>query len=798
MVRVRVRVRIAVPHAVRERAVVRVRLREHLVGVREPADGRPTVRPQINPSATMNGHIVNDTTNAHGPSPLELVQRALSQQKQKADAVADAAAAAADKQTSTKPAYSNAAAEALFGEPIAKLLVARAKAIAARPEHRDTPRAAIADLARKQLRDDYEAAVGEKAECTEALARDFKRWLGVLPGEYQRRVEKQLRADRPKASDKEIRQRAAGLVREHLERADLKWKLFIADDKMAELLQRAADRGDAEADQLLRRFQRVRARLQNQSADDRKAALTMIETLEKHRELIRERVRDEMAQLRAWVDGDAHNTDADHVSPDAGVQATTTPATAATDEKLARNALDEPLHPHVNPATEFLRAHQRDRSESANSASQRLVDAVTEELHASVAVHLRFAATADIDALFPRPAGGGVDGKRPNGSVGDLIALLESTHGQPAAPTSEYSEHYLNEWRRVVVRDDSANTTRFDNDIALASRHRAGDKDFIEIFMQEYGLSHADAAAAVATGINPERSEVLRAFRWATQDNWFRETLHQVELSAEQRINNLRQNIARAEKRRRAEEREGAGAQQSPSPTASSASPTGTTTTGDEKIDAQIRAAGNRKLFAEQYFSRASLQYQAARKLPIVRLAHLPDFWRRAVPERKERPCAQGVTCVCMLEDNAFVRGASAASLRGKRMSQRFICREFLTEEELQNFQQFGKLDFPPRMCYFCELFTTTCEVLRRDCDRESSAMLIQRFGVEIGPGGVDPDACLPLEHAGRPTGIVRPLPRFDWCNYEFATTEVGEQIVPCIVVLNLDFRLGSENGMPT
>lgn len=749
----------------------------------------------------MNESVEETVANSHGPSPLEFVKQRLDESREKrvAQSIDVAATAAAVPVPSKPPAqYSNEAAERLFGQPIAKLLGARARVLASSAENAGKSRQEIADLARQQLRADYEAAVAgaNAVDSAETLAADFKDWLGVLPGEYQRRVETELRKSRPNDDDQTIEKRAAQLVREHLERADLKWKLFIADDKMCELLRRAGERGDEQAAQLLRRFERLRARLQNQDAGDRAAAEKMLDTLESHRAVIRQRVTEDLQHIRQLTAGGQEEVKASnglYLSPEAAFEPQTTPVENG-DSSLAlkRNALDEPLHPHVQPATEFLRAHQRDRSESSNAASQRLIDAVTEEMHAAIALHLRFAANADVDSLFPRGAGGGT---RPSGSVGDLIALLESTHNEPAAPISEYCERYLNEWRRVVSKKTPDNTARFDIDIALASRYRAGDIDFIEIFMREYNLSHADAAAAVATGIDPQQSEVLRALRWAVQDSWFCESLQQNELSADQRIANVRRNISRAEKQRRNGEAQ-SGSDHSGNETDSPQSVH--VETGDATLDEQIRVAGNRKLFAEQYFDRASLHYQAARKIPIVRLAHLPAYWRRAVPERKERPCMQGVLCVCMLEDNAFVRGTSAASVRGKRLSQRFICREFLTEDEERNFEQFGELKFPPRMCYFCELFTTTCEVLRRDCDRESSAMLIQRFGVEIGPGGVDPDACLPLEHGGRPTGIVRPLPRFDWSNYEFATTEVGSQMVPCIVVRNLDFRLGSENGMPT
>ena len=750
----------------------------------------------------MNGSTDKPAANGygeHGPSPMEMIKQRL---------VAHTVAVGAElAEKSIEPVarrepYSNAAAERLFGKPIAKLLAARAQLLASIDEHRGKKPAEIATLAREQLRADYTAAIEGRPDCAERLASDFKRWLGVISGEYQRRIEVKLRESRPHADEPTIQARAGQLVREHLERADLKWKLFVADDKMCEMLRRQANRGDAEAAGLLDRFQRLRARLQNHNDADRAAALQMIDVLEDHFAIVRDRMAEDLQRIRELTDGGKAPVPAgteDYVSPDAGFAPQTDVAVPATEEngvaKLQRNALNEPLDPKVEPAMEFLRAHQRDRSEAPNAASQRLVDAVTEELHAALAWHLRFAAEADVDSLFARPAGGG---DRPNGSVGDLITLLESTHNDPAAATSEYCQKYLNEWNRVVIREKSATIdSRFDVDIALAARHRAGDKDYLEMFEQEYNLSHGDAAAALATGIDPARSELLRGLRWAERSDFYRESQRQIEISAEQRTANLRRNIARAEKQRKAGLSENGSSDHSPSSTGT-ASADEPAATGNEKLDTQIRIAGNRKLFAEQFFDRATLHYQAARELPIVSLPHLADFWRRAIPEKGERSCMRGVACVCRLEDNAFVRGTSAASLRGKRASERFICREFLTEQEQQNFDQFGKLDFAPRMCYFCELFTTTTEVLRRDCDRESSAMLIQRFGVEIGPGGVDPDACLPVEHGGRATGIVRPIPRFDRNSYQFSTTEKWGQTVPCIVVMNLDFRLGSENGMPT
>lgn len=612
----------------------------------------------------------------------------------------------------------------------------------------------------------------------ESIGAQFKQWVRVNPGAAQAEIEKRLRTETPKADPVAIASAATKELNDTISGHSSKWKQFLHDDKMADMLRRAGDAGDDEARELLARYETYKIRLEATNDRDRKNRTHDLFARNQERELTAARDRAEHAHLVSLTNNGkrALPLDDKQVAPcDAARESLNTAAVRThneiTGEIVSTNALGEANGPRVQRAAEFLCAYTADKSRSTSSARQRLAERLAFGTQQALELHIKFMIMANPDAVFAS------DGLTMTGNtVDDLIASLRSSGAaDDIAPATVVC--YLAEWQKCLAE------SRIDVDNAVALRYRQFDAESVQASMAELGLSREQVEANFAHGLDPDNSEIMKRIMWSANNDWFRAT----DAQADEKYHHAEraEKIARRAKKRAKK---------------ADSSDSATTTTGNSQSrtraeleasddDAVKNADPNDAFSIEAQFKEMALLSRAARRLPVIPSDYFPQFMRRGLgKDHGERDCRNGEDCYCA-NKNSIYPYVSDAKRRGKD----FICREFLLPDELDAWKVKRDLPTVAHFCVFCEMFMIAIEYDRYIRDRRVPIKLLHRWAVSIGPGQFNASCMLPVSHEDRWTGIVRPFPRISPYNYVASETLVGNIRVPCMRPTDqLDFRLGS------
>jgi len=624
----------------------------------------------------------------------------------------------------------------------------------------------------------------------ERLEVRFKRWLEVNPGAAQQQIEDRLSAKNPRADPINVRTQARAELRKLVSKKTSKWAQFFLDDKMTQMLCRYQDMGDESARAILEAFLDYKVRIESTTERERENREHDVFAQRQSRtESLQEakRVPKSIAILVKKGNGRVPHGDGEFMPPDAlrdpPIEAVETREDSLTGAVVKISPTGEPVERGVSTAAQFLNAYTREKSDSDDSAHQRLAERIARGVEEAIMLHIKFLQIASPSALFAST--GRADTTPRGNTVEDLLALLESSDAVPQLDGNSVVR-YLAEWQRCLVE------SRIDIDNAVAARHRQYDADLVKQLVAELGVESSVVEANFAFGVDPETSAVMKQVMWAADNDWFRHT----DAQADQRYKHSErvERIERRAKRRRA----AAAKDDAQSSNAAGESHSHSQSRTREQIEmSDDEAAQNADpedtLNVEAQFSHMVLHSRAARRMPIIDFDYFPQFMRKGLGEELgERDCRNGESCYCAVKSANYPYVEDA-----KRRGRGFVCREFLLPSELDQWRVRHELPQRRSFCVFCEMFMITIEFDRLVKERVTPVKILHRWAVRIGPGQFNADCMLPVRHEDRWSGIVRPFPRMSASHYVFGKTEVGDIPLPCMRPTDrLDFRLTSSKRM--
>ena len=154
--------------------------------------------------------------------------------------------------------------------------------------------------------------------------------------------------------------------------------------------------------------------------------------------------------------------------------------------------------------------------------------------------------------------------------------------------------------------------------------------------------------------------------------------------------------------------------------------------------------------------------------LPRLDVNYCADFLREADVENRERPCANGLNCVCNMNVSGAPGGAGDYQTR-----RRFVCREFLLPDQLERWYASLGEEQPavPRLCLPCNRLSTTARVLKNlRTESEPIGDVVQDHTLVFNePGGYADEYALPMHgdaDGKRYLGLVERALLFDVDHY--------------------------------
>lgn len=584
-----------------------------------------------------------------------------------------------------------------------------------------------------------------KVRGEEALAKRFKRFLGVEPGSVILELEREVRKKKPNATQRQVSDEARVELKKLLRNFRLAWQRSLPDAKILELLQR--DKSD-EAKTILRLYQNRQARYE--STDAESLAL-------RHSDIaIKDRAHADQARRREeYIKGRSRLVNGEEDQRLVALESLREPEMqVATIEPsvdgqalVERNAMRQIIEPGVHDMANFVSAYASNKSRSSELHRGDLAEQLQRQIVDALNMHVKMLSIAPPDAQFTR------DGERSCGNATeDLCRLLKR-----ALPGEEISYEALVAYRRFW--DENRPETPIDVNRALATSYHAYDENRIIEVMRKFGVPEDRVRADLAYGSRPDNNEVLRIVMQAIDNDLFKRTQSQAmdDTDLDRRVNRARARAMGTSKKSRM--------------------PKTTTlvlkTLGETPLDPVANPA-------------------IAIDMEECQRSYLQRFMREPLgPEYGELECANGNNCVCNVLAANYPEMCSS-----QRKGSGFICMQFLLPSELEAYRATGKLPASRKLCVLCMRAVVTFAYLDSIRNGTEPRLPLHDWCVKIDQEGeYDASAILEMTQGqGKLCGIVAPFVKFNACDYVYRQVKAGNRSVRGMLETNsLDFRLSSD-----